>query len=227
MSSWPHDSLIGAFLFALSALFSICNPISSALVFNQATSDRTREDRRALSNKIAIYALIVLLGSLLIGSYVLSFFGIGLGALRIGGGLVVAVNGWRLLAAPDEHQDRTSDHTQKMCAAADDVAFFPLTMPLTTGPGAIAVSIALGTQRPANANNLLPFFVGLSLAATCIAFSIWIAYRCSDRMLALIGPGGTRVVSRLVAFLLLCIGAQIIVTGVQSVAVQTAHMIGR
>ena len=99
-------------------------------------------------------------------------------------------------------------------------------MPLTTGPGTIAVAIALSSQRPVSGFAPLGFFGGLSLAAVAIALLIWICYRASDSITALLGQGGARVMSRLVAFLLLCVGVQIIVTGVIGVA-GLAHLTTR
>ncbi|WP_404711937.1 MarC family protein [Sphingomonas sp. MMS24-J13] len=215
----PLGSVIGAFLLAFPALFSIVNPIGAALIFNQVIAGRSRAESHKLAHKVAIYSLIVLLASLWLGGYVLNFFGISLAALRIAGGLVVAIRAWALLMQPAAHEER------KVSAAApaqdveeEDIAFFPLTIPLTTGPGTIAVAVALSSQRPSSGIGTLPFFWGMSLAAACLAFSIWLSFRWSDRVVALLGPGGARVLSRLVAFLLLCVGVQIVVTGITGVA---------
>src|SRR5208337_3945461 len=94
------------------------------------------------------------------------------------------------------------------------LAFFPMTLPLTTGPGTIAVAITLGSVRPPYGVGLLAFFLGVSLAAAANAALIWIAYRYADRVTALIGDRGRHVIVRLSAFLLMCIGVQIIVGGV-------------
>jgi len=139
-----------------------------------------------------------------------------LSALRIGGGLVVAVRAWGLLMQPEVHEERKATSAEP-AQSADDVAFFPLTMPLTTGPGTIAVAIALSSQRPGGDGGVISFFAGVSLAAACIAVTIWLCYRWSDTVTALLGPAGARVLSRLVAFLLLCIGVQIMITGVVGV----------
>ena len=226
-SPLPVTSVIGAFLLAFPALFSIVNPIGAALIFNQVTLGRTQAERIVLARRIAIYSAIILLGSLWLGGYVLNFFGVSLGALRVAGGLVVAIRAWGLLMQPEAHEDRKATDAASAHDASDDVAFFPLTMPLTTGPGSISVAIALSSQRSPSGEGTLEFFAGLSLAAISIAGVVWLSYRWSDRVLALLGKGGARVLSRLVAFLLLCVGVQIISTGVQSLAASVLHIAGR
>jgi len=216
LSPLPLGSVIGAFLLAFPTLFSIVNPIGAALIFNQVISNRTREERHELARRIASYSLIVLLASLLLGGIVLNFFGVSLSALRIGGGLVVAVRAWELLMQPEVHEERKANSAEP-AQSADDVAFFPLTMPLTTGPGTIAVAVALSSQRPGGDGGMISFFAGISLAAACISLTIWLCYRWSDSVTALLGPAGARVLSRLIAFLLLCIGVQIMITGVVGV----------
>jgi multiple antibiotic resistance protein len=153
---------------------------------------------------------------LLLGGYVLNFFGVSLGALRVGGGLVVAVQAWSLLMAPDANTTQRADQTAPAVGERPDIAFFPLTMPLTTGPGSISVAIALASQRPAHSDSLVQFFAGLSLAALANVLFVWVCYTYADQVMKITGEGGARIVSRLAAFLLLCIGVQIISTGVES-----------
>lgn len=201
------------FLLAGSALFSIVNPVGGALIFAQVTADRSHADRIALARRIAVYALFVMLGALWLGAYLLAFFGITIAALRIAGGLVVATSGWRLLMTPEHHEDRKQAQADEAKNVPDDVAFFPLTMPLTTGPGTIAVAIALGANRPSEGAALWSFAAGISLAAAAIAVAIWLAYSWSDWITGLLGPGGVRVIGRLAAFILLCVGVQITLNG--------------
>ena len=217
ISPIPVETAIGAFLLAFPALFSIVNPVGAALIFDSVMAGRSRSDKQRMAFRIGLYSMVVLLASLWLGGYVLTFFGVSLGALRIAGGLVVAVRAWSLLMSPEVHEERKA-HQAEPAQHAEDSAFFPLTMPLTTGPGTIAVAIALSSQRPANGAQTLGFFGGLSLAAVAIAVVVWLCYRWSDSVTALLGQGGARVMSRLVAFLLLCVGVQIIVTGVVGVA---------
>jgi multiple antibiotic resistance protein len=218
LSPLPLGSVVGAFLLAFPALFSIVNPVGAALIFNEVTIGRSGPERRRMAGKVATYSALVLLASLWLGGYVLNFFGISLGALRIAGGLVVAIRAWGLLMQPAVHEERKATVAAPVQESDDEVAFFPLTMPLTTGPGTIAVTIALSSQRPSTGLGTLSFFGGMSLAAACVALLIWLCFRWSDRVVALLGPGGARVMSRLVAFLLLCVGVQIMITGITGVA---------
>ena len=205
--------LLAAFLLAFPALFSIVNPVTGAFIFREATADRTHAGRVALARRVGLYSLLVMLVALWAGSYVLAIFGISIAALRIAGGLVLALFAWELLGAPDKREDRK--HQQAEGADRDDVAFFPLTLPFTTGPGTIAVAVALGAGHPAR--GAITFFGGVSLAAALLAILIAALYAYADRLSAVLGRNGSRTVTRLSAFLLFCIGVQLLINGVVDV----------
>jgi multiple antibiotic resistance protein len=202
---------VTAFLLAFPALFSIVNPPGAAFIFNEVAGGFSAEDRRRLANRVGFYCLLVMLGALWGGAYVLNFFGISLAALRLAGGAVVVLRAWDLLSAPENQEARKTEQAGSQQGPVEDIAFFPLTLPFTTGPGTIAVCVALGADRPRG--DVLPFFLGVSAAATAIALTIWIAYRSADRVGALLGASARRTVARLSAFLLLCIGTQIMING--------------
>jgi multiple antibiotic resistance protein len=205
-----------AFLLGFPALFSIVNPISGAFIFRGVTAGRPPEARARLARLVALNSLGVMMGALWAGSYVLAFFGITLAALRVAGGLVVALSGWRLLNAPETQEDRK----QQQVASAEgyeDIALFPLTIPFTTGPGTIAVAVALGAGHPRLFAGLGWFFLGMTAAAMAMTAVIWVTYNYADRLTRMMGPTGTRTITRMSAFLLLCIGVQILITGVEDV----------
>ena len=165
---------------------------------------------------MAAYSFLVMMVALWAGSFVMAFFGITLAALRVAGGLVVALSAWDLLSAPEKRELRKQEQAT-LDRSSDEVAFFPLTMPFTTGPGTIAVAVALGAGRSRVPHELGGFFLGMSAAAVALAVVIWVTYRSADRIVRLLGPKGSRTVTRLAAFLLLCIGVQIAITGVEDV----------
>jgi multiple antibiotic resistance protein len=211
-SPMSAGGLPGAFLLGLPALISIVNPLGSALIFNQVLIDRTHAERAHLARVVAFYCAIVLLVSLWAGSAILDFFGVTLSALRLAGGLVVASRAWALLNAPEQSEARKEQQANP-ARLSGDVAFYPLTMPFTTGPGSIAVAVALTSVRPENGAGYLAFMLGLSCAALVVCLLVWACYRSADFVVDRLGSSGTRVVSRLVAFLLLCIGTQIMING--------------
>ena len=207
---------VNAFLLGFPALFSIVNPISGALIFRSVTESRSHGERALMAKKVAFNSLAVMMLALWAGSYVLAFFGITLAALRVAGGLVVALSGWRLLNAPETHEVRK----QEQAATAEgyeDIALFPLTIPFTTGPGTIAVAVALGAGHPRLFAGLGWFFLGMTAAAVAMTAVIWVTYTYADRLTRMMGPTGTRTITRMSAFLLLCIGVQILITGVEDV----------
>lgn len=207
-------SVTGSFLVALPALFSIVNPLGGALIYNQVTADRGQAERVGLAWRVATYSAVVMLSALWVGASLMSFFGVSIEALRVAGGLVVAASAWEMLSNSKENESRKKEQAAP-AAGAGDVAFFPLTLPFTTGPGTISVAIALSASRPSTAIELVPFFAGLSAAAVAVAISVGACYASADRVVALLGPARARVLTRLSAFLLLCIGVQIFLTGAQ------------
>ncbi len=203
------------FLLALPALFSIVNPPGAAFIFNEVTAHLTPGQRQELSRKVAVYSLGMMLGAMWVGTYILEFFGVSLAALRIAGGGVVALSAFDLLNAPERTQARKQQQAES--SEGGDVAsmaFFPLTLPFTTGPGTIAVCVALGAKRPHEAANLVGFALGASGAALAMAVVIWLSYRSADRIAGLLGPTARTTFARLSAFLLLCIGVQIVIAGI-------------
>jgi multiple antibiotic resistance protein len=207
---------IAAFLLGFPALFSIVNPVSGAFIFRTRTVDRSHAERVRLARRVGVYAALVMLVALWAGSYVLAFFGITLPALRCAGGIVVALYAWSSLNAPERREARKTEQIEG-AAGLDDVAFFPLTLPFTTGPGTISVAVALGSAHPLRGIALIPFFVGMSVAALTVAVLVWVLYSASDQLNRLLGQGASRTITRLSAFFQLCIGVQILITGVTEI----------
>jgi multiple antibiotic resistance protein len=214
------NDFVNTFLLVYAGLFPIVNPVGGAPIFLGLTRHCSEEERHALSGRVAVNGFFLLLGSLFVGSHVLEFFGITLPVVRIAGGLVVTAFGWKLLQAGEEPDDRRAADTAGRPVAPTD-AFYPLTMPLTVGPGSISVAITLGSQRPKEATDLahLALLGGAAVAGLiAIAATIFICYRFAERIVAALGENGTNVLVRLSAFILLCIGIEIIWNGYSALA---------
>lgn len=216
----PAPPGVHAFLLGFPALLSIVNPLAGAIIFNEITANASRTTRGTLARKVAVNSAVVMLVSLWAGSYILNFFGITMNALRLAGGAVVASRAFQMLNAPEVQEARKQEQAASSLPAPDRdpdeiaaMAFFPLTLPFTTGPGTIAVAVTLGTERGVFGVSPLAFFAGMSIAAIAIAIVIWLSYAASDRLDRALGAAGRRVVSRLAAFILLGIGVQIMVSG--------------
>lgn len=208
---------IGSFLMVFASLFPIVNPIGVAPIFLDLTRSCSDAQRRVLALQVARNGFLLLLGSFLIGSYVLEFFGITLPVVRIAGGFLITAFAWRLLHAVDDRVQREREVAGDAATTPD--AFYPLTMPLTVGPGTISVAITLGSQRPesfADAAEFMFFAVAAISGLLAIAITIHVAYGLAERIVAKLGRRGTNVLVRLAAFILLCIGIQIVWNGCQA-----------
>src|SRR5262249_35750951 len=140
------QSFAHTFLFAALALFPIVNPLGMAPIFLSFTSGIDERSRCRLARLVAYNSFLLAAASLLIGSYVLRFLGLSLPAVQIGGGLLVAATGWRLLGSGDNPAERDGGPPSAESVMAG--AFYPLTMPLTVGPGSIAIMITIGSNAP-------------------------------------------------------------------------------
>lgn len=196
----------------VAALLPIVNPLGGAPIFLAMSADLPEEGRRPLAWAIARNTFVLLAAAMLIGSYVLAFFGISLPVVRVAGGLVLLASGWRLLNA----QDLDRPPTAVAGAWEREVGrrnFYPLTFPLTVGPGSVSIAIALGAStesRNFTAMTLLTELVGI----LCIAVAVYFSYRFASKLTAWLGETGTNVFLRLSAFILLCVGISILWSGI-------------
>jgi multiple antibiotic resistance protein len=206
--------VFSAFLLTFAGLFPIVNPIEAAPFFLALTPNLSNDERFGLARRVAINGFALLLGSMVIGPWLLVFFGIDLPVVRIAGGLVVTALGWKLLT-----EEQWSDHGEASVQPGVPRpvgSFYPLTLPLTVGPGSISVAITIGSRKP-ETEFVFPAValhaVGAFLGVAAIALSIYIAYRFAGSLARVLGTTGLEVMVRLSAFILMCIGIQIIWNG--------------
>jgi multiple antibiotic resistance protein len=207
-------AVFGAFLLTFAGLFPIVNPIEAAPFFLALTPNLSNKEREGLARRVAINGFALLLGSMVIGPWLLVFFGIDLPVVRIAGGLVVTALGWKLLT-----EEQWSDHGEANVqpgVSRQVGSFYPLTLPLTVGPGSISVAITIGSRKPETEfalQTLALHAIGAFFGVVAIALSIYIAYRFAGNLARLLGTTGLEVMVRLSAFILMCIGIQIIWNG--------------
>jgi len=198
------------------ALFPIVNPLGGMPIFLSVTREYSSADRGKLARRISLNSFLLLVVSLLVGTHILSFFGISLPVVQVGGGLIVVSTGWTMLNwKPDEERTQTIER-QSARKNLMDQAFYPLTLPLTVGPGSISVAITLGANFPRHAGMNLDAIVAAVIGAVATALTVWICYGFAERLARLIGETGMGVIMRLSSFLLVCIGVQIIWNGVSA-----------
>jgi multiple antibiotic resistance protein len=208
--------LTKAIVLVVAALFPIVNPIGSAAIFIDMTGPISASLRDLLARKISTFSFLLLIGSMLFGARILTFFGVSLYAVQIGGGLVVAATGWSLL-------NQTGTGATARSAAEKEIlanAFYPYTLPVTVGPGSLSVAVTLGANLPAELHApsflspvvLIASFIGVVL----ICVTVYISYRYANTAERLLGASGTSVLMRLLSFILLCIGVQIAANGIRS-----------
>lgn len=197
-------------------LLPIINPVGVAPIVIGAAGGNDKVLKR-LSRQVAINGWFVIMASMLVGTYVLDAFGISLPVVRVGGGLLVAYNAWVMLTRneTDDVQTAVVQNASHDMSEVEIVrrSFFPVTFPLTTGPGSIAAAIALGAQLP---RSPIPYLMGAGIAAIGAAITaavVYLVFRNGGRLLMRMGEVGTLVMMRLMAFVLLCIGIQILWTG--------------
>jgi len=205
-------------LLIVSALFPLVNPIGGSPVFLLLTQEYASEERKLLARRVAINSFILLIVSFVVGTHILSFFEISLPVVQVGGGLIVVSTGWAMLTKSDPGAggDRGQMHQTLDVNQLFQKAFYPLTLPLTVGPGSISIAITLGANEPRHLGTNLLSILSASIASALIALSVYLCYGYAERLAAAVGPSGMNVILRLSAFLLMCIGVQILWNGVSA-----------
>ena len=205
---------VKVFLLTISALFPIVDPLAGSPIFLAMTQEYSPETRRALAWRVSMNSLVLMVASYFVGSHVLNFFGVSLPVVQVGGGLIVASMGWSMLLEKENKQD--TDRKTVQCSDALHSAFYPLTLPLTVGPGSISVAVTLGANFTKRYGFHMGIIVGALIAMVTIAVSVLLCYGLADQLARIVGKTGMVVIVRLSSFLLVCIGVQIIWNGVSA-----------
>jgi multiple antibiotic resistance protein len=204
------------FAFGFSALLPVVNPLGSALVFLGLVGVVPPEIYRSLARRIAINAILFFAVIELLGSALLSFFGISLPIMQVSGGFVLAAMGWSLLNEKDPQttvsaaQEEVEDNEKVKSKSLEQGAFYPLTFPVTAGPGCIVVMLTLSAHasKKTISDNVLAH-VGLLLAVIVLSALVYVCYAYAPQITRKISPPTAHGILRVVAFILLCIGVQI------------------
>lgn len=212
--TFTHD-----FLYAFIAIFPMINPIAMSSPFYILTQYATDAERKRLAWLVTVYGTTLLLCTLIVGPYLLHFFGLQPADIRVAGGLVVFSIAWKMLVEPKDTKpaDNETNNDDAM-----SLAFFPLTMPLTAGAGSIAIVVALATQAKGTPS-IWHQYVAIALAIISIFVLVYLCYRYAATIFRTLGKTGTKVVSSLSAFILLAIGVSVIWSGLKILIASAIH----
>jgi len=210
--------LIKAIGLGLIVILPLANPLTTVVLFLGLSGQMNSATRNQIANKTSLYVFIILMVAWYAGQLVMDTFGISIPGLRIAGGLIVAFIGFRMLfPQPEEDQSREVliKAVKETEASKTSIALVPLAMPSTAGPGTIAMLISsASTLRHANEFPAWVILVAPPLIFLLVAIIAWICLRSTDKIMRLIGKSGIDAISRLMGFLLVCMGVQFIINGV-------------
>lgn len=195
----------------LVALLPIINPFSTAPMFLAITKGYTDAERRMQARKAVIYMVCILVAFLVSGTFIMKFFGLSLPGLRFAGGILVAGVGMHMLHPKDEGDQTRAERLESKLKR--DVSFTPLAIPSLAGPGAISVTIGL-TSLAENWLDFVSIIVGIFL----VAILVYVTLRLSTRLVKVLGVTGLNAMTKIMGFLILCVGVQFVVNGVVEVA---------
>lgn len=210
---------------AFSALLPLINPLGSALVFLGLVGNAPEAAFRSLARKIAINTTLFLAVVELVGTALLAFFGISLPVVQVAGGLVLATMGWSVLnqqeAAPSP--DKT-EAAETAIGSLEQQAFYPLTFPVTAGPGCIVITLTLSAHASVKGvlHNVMAH-LGIFLAVVALSFTVFLCYAYAPKITARVSPQTAHGILRVIAFVLLCIGVQITWNGLEALLKTAFH----
>ena len=211
--------LIKAVSLGLVVILPLANPLTTVALFLGLAGDMNYQQRNRQARQASIYVFAIMVVAWYAGSAVLHTFGISIPGLRMAGGLIVAFIGFRMLfpAKPAGHSVEAKQKLDELDEAKEpvNIAFVPLAMPSTAGPGTIAMIISSastvrsGVDFPAWVISVAPVLTFL-----LVSLILWISLRSSGAIMKLVGKSGIEAISRLMGFLLVCMGVQFIINGV-------------
>jgi multiple antibiotic resistance protein len=211
------QQLISFFLGVLASLLAIVNPPIAIPIFVALSANLKPIERDRQALRVAINEATILLAVLLSGSLILKVFGISLGAVRVAGGLIIAFLGFRMLFPASAHDHDPKSHSLEPAEEESDYTFVPLALPTLAGPGSMAVVIGYSTliQQEHSLPGQIAEYTLTASVILIVASTVWLVLRSSGFIALKLGNHGLTALSRVIGFLMVCIGIQFIPSGVQ------------
>ena len=202
----------------LVVLLPLANPLTTVALFLGLAGNMNAAERNHQARMASIYVFVIMMVAYYAGQLVMNTFGISIPGLRIAGGLIVAFIGFRMLF-PQQKAHESPEASSKSEELEDEptanIAFVPLAMPSTAGPGTIAMIISSASTIKHGVS--FPEWVVLvspPIIFALVGIILWGSLRSSGAIMRWVGKGGIEAISRLMGFLLVCMGVQFIINGV-------------
>ncbi|HXB90739.1 MAG TPA: MarC family protein [Puia sp.] len=209
---------LNTILIGFLSLFPAVNPVGSAFIVDPLLGGLSFPERKRAAKNIALYCFAICTVSALVGSWILRLFGLSIPIVQLAGGIMICRMGWMLLTSDDQvKNDKEKAQPTRQTANIDNILFYPIAFPMTTGAGTISVILTLSAHE--DEHNILTHFLNLGslvIAILLICILIYICYANTARIIHRLGPRGEQIVNRLSAFLVFCIGMQIGWSGIRA-----------
>ncbi len=197
------------FIATLASLFSVVNPLGAVPVYLGMTPNYTERERRRTALYTSLYFTLILMTFFILGSYILSFFGITINAMRIAGGLVILSSGYSLLSGDLGQRRGIDKKVTKEARVKEDISFTPLAMPLLSGPGSISLLISLNAEYT---DWKTRGWIALVVVTTGVL--VYLILRIAPYLAKLMGVAGLKAITRIMGFIVMAIAVQYIITGI-------------
>jgi multiple antibiotic resistance protein len=209
------SSYFGYVIGAVVAILPIVNPLGAVPLVVSVAAQLPEQERLRQIRRACIYTFFLMAGFLVAGSLVMSFFGISMPGMRIAGGMIVAFLGFQMLFPEPRTAVRQIEHSGDI---QYDISFTPLAMPGLSGPGTFAVVMSLSSQASARQGwERVADFLGVLTGILIVSLASWFVLRAAERFNRVLGETGTVALTRIMGFLMVCIGVQFIINGLSAI----------
>lgn len=205
-------------------LIPLANPITSMTMLLTLGAGFTKQERAKQVRQATIYVFSIMCVTYFAGHAIMGLFGISVPGLGIAGGLIVAYIGFTMLFPTSTSHEVVQDMPEVSVKAnakrmVPNIAFVPLAMPGTAGPGTIAMIISgsASLHTPGGSEYALwLLYVAPVVLFVIVSAIFWACLNFADKLLKLLGDGGLEALARIMGLLLVCMGVQFVINAVES-----------
>lgn len=199
------------------ALFPVINPIGTSFIVRAMVVSLPESEHRKLVLRVASYTTLFLLILLVLGVYILKLFGLSISSVQIGGGLVLAAIGWRILNDDDTEHKENTDTASEIIDDVSGKEFYPMTFPITTGPGALSVILTISAHSTASSiDSTIVHYAAAAIGVVLMGVCIYYLFIYLPKLATGLSQAGLKALSKILAFVIVCIGVDILLDGINS-----------